>query len=147
MFDKYFEDYKIGDTWTSRGRTITESDLVMFAAFTGDWYPLHTDKEWAATTMFGQRIAHGMSVMSVSTGLTRMDPGVVVAFYGIDKVRFTAPTLIGDTIHVELEVVGAEDKENTGVIIADSRISKQTGETVVASTMRVLVNKRPEVNR
>lgn len=144
MFDKYFETYQVGERWTSRGRTITESDLVLFSAFSGDWYPLHTDKEWASHSIFGQRIAHGMLVMSVATGLIRMDPGVIIAFYGIDQVRFVAPTFIGDTIHVELEIVELKDNQHGGLITAQSRTCKQTGEPVVVSTMRVLVNQKPE---
>lgn len=141
MFDPFFEEYQIGETWTSRARTITESDLVLFSAFSGDWYPLHTDKEWAAQSVFGQRIAHGMLVLSVGTGLTRMDPGVIVAFYGIDSVRFTSPTFIGDTLHVELEIVDKVDKGKAGLVTVKSRLCKQTGEVAVASTLRVLVHK------
>lgn len=75
MFEKYFNELNIGERWVSRGRTITEADLVLFSAFSGDWYPLHTDKEWAAQTSFGQRIAHGMLVLSVAMGLLDMVPG------------------------------------------------------------------------
>ncbi|MHB1626768.1 MAG: MaoC/PaaZ C-terminal domain-containing protein [Bacilli bacterium] len=142
MFDRYFEDYQIGDEWTSRGRTITESDIVMFSAFTGDWYPLHTDREWAGKTLFGQRIAHGMLSLSVSTGLMRMEPGVIAAFYGMDKVRFTAPVFIGDTIHVELEVSDKVDKGRAGLLTVHAQIKKQTGEAATVSTMRVLVHKK-----
>lgn len=143
MFDKKFDHFSIGETWRSRGRTITEADLVMFSAFSGDWYPLHTDKEYAEKeTPFKQRIAHGMLVLSAATGLQIMEPEIIVAFYGIDQLRFIKPTFIGDTIHVELEVAGLEDKSNgTGVVTAVQNIVKQTGETVTTGTLKVLIAK------
>lgn len=138
MFDRPYEEYRLGETWTSRGRTITEADLVMFAAFSGDWYPLHTDREWAQKGPFGQRIAHGMLVLSVATGLITMKPGIVLAFYGIDRVRFVAPTYIGDTVSVRLEVSGLTAKPQGGVVAVSLTIQKQTGEAVVVSTLKVL---------
>lgn len=143
MFNKKFEHFEINETWRSRGRTITESDIVMFSAFSGDWYPLHTDKEYAEKhTPFKQRIAHGMLVLSVATGLQVMDPDIIVAFYGIEKLRFIHPTFIDDTIHVELEVIDLLDKENgTGVVTCKQKIVKQTGEPVTAGVIKVLVNK------
>lgn len=144
MFAKFLEQYELGETWVSKGRTITEADLVMFSAFSGDWYPLHTDKEYAAKTPFQQRIAHGMLVLSVATGLLQFEPGVVVAFYGMERVRFTHPTFIGDTIHLEVKVTDILEKENDrGVVSVLLEIKKQTGETVVVATMKVMVNKSP----
>lgn len=143
MFSKYFEEYTVGNTWVSKGRTITESDLVMFSAFSGDWFPLHTDKEYAANTMFQQRIAHGMSVLSIATGLLELDPKVVVAFYGMDHVRFTNPTFIGDTIHLEGKVLDLQEKAHgRGMVLMQIEIKKQTGETVVVAVLRMLVNKK-----
>ncbi|PID03856.1 MULTISPECIES: MaoC/PaaZ C-terminal domain-containing protein [unclassified Sporosarcina] len=143
MFNKRFEHFEVGETWRSRGRTITESDLVMFSAFSGDWHPLHTDKEYAENnTPFKQRIAHGMLVLSAATGLQIMEPEIIVAFYGIDHLRFIQPTFINDTIHVELEVTELADKENgTGVVTAIQKIIKQTGEPVTTGVLKVLINK------
>ena len=86
-----------------RSRTITESDLVSFAALTGDWHPQHSDAEWAAYSRFGERIAHGMLVLSYSIGLMGFDPERVVALRGFDSVTFKRPVAIGDTIRVEAE--------------------------------------------
>ncbi|PIC97906.1 MaoC/PaaZ C-terminal domain-containing protein [Sporosarcina sp. P29] len=143
MFNKRFEHFEVGETWRSRGRTITESDLVMFSAFSGDWHPLHTDKEYAENnTPFKQRIAHGMLVLSAATGLQIMEPEIIVAFYGIDHLRFIQPTFINDTIHVELEVTELADKKNgTGVVTAIQKIIKQTGEPVTTGVLKVLINK------
>jgi len=146
MLERYFDELEVGDRTVSRGRTITEADLVMFSAFSGDWYPLHTDKEYAAQTMFGQRIAHGLLVLSVASGLARMNPGVVVAFYGMDKVRFTAPTFIGDTIRVEAEVVEKSDKGAFGVVTIKQEIKNQRNEVCNTAFMKVALNKKPQLN-
>ncbi|TYO96944.1 MaoC/PaaZ C-terminal domain-containing protein [Desulfallas thermosapovorans] len=143
MLSNYFDDLKVGDRWVSRGRTITETDIVMFAAFSGDWYQLHTDREWAAETSFGQRIAHGLLVLSVSSGFWDLSGGTVIAFYGMDKVRFTAPTFIGDTIHAELEVVGKQDKgPDSGVVDIKQEIKNQRGQVVAVAVLRLLLKKR-----
>lgn len=133
----------MGETWHSRGRTITESDLVMFASFSGDWFPLHTDAEYAKNeTPFKERIAHGMLVLSISTGLMIFEPGIIVAFYGMDKIRFIEPTFINDTISLEMKVLDKKDKSNnTGVIVAELQVKKQTGKPVIVGSMGMLVNK------
>lgn len=142
MFRKKFEQYEIGEKWTSRGRTITESDIVNFAGVSGDFFPLHMDAEYAKDTLFKQRIAHGMLVLSVGTGLLDMGTDTVLAFYGIDNLRFIKPTFIGDTVHIELEVVDLKDKGNgTGVVTAQQYIKKQTGETVVSCQLKFLISK------
>ncbi|MCM3669349.1 MaoC family dehydratase N-terminal domain-containing protein [Mesobacillus maritimus] len=142
MYDKYFEYFEIGERWKSRGRTITETDLVMFSALTGDYYPLHTDIEYAKNTPFKQRIAHGMLVLSFATGLTKMDPDIIVANYGIDKLRFIKPVFIHDTIHVELEVLDLQDKGNgTGVVTVKQTTVKQTGEECIVGIAKGLVKK------
>ncbi|MFZ5644870.1 MAG: MaoC/PaaZ C-terminal domain-containing protein [Bacillota bacterium] len=143
MLEKYFDDLDVGHRSVSRARTITEADLVMFSAFSGDWYPLHTDKEYAAGTMFGQRIAHGMLVLSVATGLVTMDPGIVAAFYGMEKVRFTAPTFIGDTIRVEAELIDKSDKGPFGVVTVKQEIKNQRDEICCTAILKIAINKKP----
>lgn len=144
MLNKYFDQLTVGERWVSRGRTITEADIVMFAAFSGDWYQLHTDREWAARSPFGQRIAHGLLVLSVSSGLWNLSGDAVVAFYGIDKLRFTAPTLIDDTVHAELEVVDKREKDpDRGVVSIKQEIKNQRGETVITALLQLLVRKTP----
>ncbi|BCJ86114.1 MaoC/PaaZ C-terminal domain-containing protein [Effusibacillus dendaii] len=145
MFTKYLDQFVIGETWVSRGRTITESDLVMFAAFSGDWFPLHTDKEYAANTAFKQRIAHGMLVLSAASGLFQFDPDVVVAFYGMENVRFVNPTFIGDTIHIETKVIDITEKEGgRGVITILQEIKKQNGDIAAVATMKLMINRSPQ---
>lgn len=142
---KYFEDFTVGETVVTRGRTITETDIVGFAALTGDWYPLHSDAEYAKNGPFGERIAHGLLVLSVANGLLPLYDMAIVAFYGMDKVRFTAPTKIGDTIHVELEVVDKQDKGDMGgVITLKESIKNQRNEAVTLSTLKAFIAAKPK---
>lgn len=142
---KYFEDFEVGETVVTRARTITETDIVSFAALTSDWYPLHTDAEYAKKGPFGERIAHGLLVLSVANGLLPLYDMAIVAFYGMDKVRFTAPTKIGDTIHVELEVVDKQGKSDLGgVITLKQSVKNQKGEPVALSTLKALIAAKPK---
>jgi 3-hydroxybutyryl-CoA dehydratase len=106
-FDHDFDGLEKGARLVSRGRTITESDLVSFSALTGDWHPQHADADWAAGSAFGERIAHGMLVLSYAIGLLPLDPERVVALRGLRSVVFKRPVPIGTTIHAEAEVAGA----------------------------------------
>src|ERR1700691_3605551 len=104
----YFEDYVVDHVRTSRGRTITEADVVNFAGLSGDFVELHVNEEYARKGPFGRRIAHGALIFSISTGLmVQMTSGheAIIAFYGVDNLRFVAPVFIGDTIHVSRRVV------------------------------------------
>ncbi|HPL62278.1 MAG: MaoC/PaaZ C-terminal domain-containing protein [Syntrophales bacterium] len=149
MEKTYFEDYKTGETFVSPGRTITEADIVMFSAFTGDWHPLHTDKEYAAKTPFKERIAHGMLGLVVGSALLfRLGPYVVlpksfIAFYGMESVRFTAPVKIGDTIHCEMKIISMTEKDaQRGVIEAENTIKKQKGEAAIVYVTKILVGRK-----
>lgn len=145
MLSRYYDDLQIGDAFETRGRTITETDLVAFAALTGDFYPLHTDAEYAKQTMFGERIAHGMLVLSYAAGLVPMQPGPIIAFYGMDKVRFFAPTKIGDTIRVQLELKEKEDRdENMGLATFHQTIKNQRDEAVAKTINKVLLKRHPD---
>jgi 3-hydroxybutyryl-CoA dehydratase len=142
---RYFEDFNVGEIAITRARTITETDIVMFAALTGDWYPLHTDAEYSRKGPFGERIAHGMLILSIANGLMPLNEMAIVAFYGMDRVRFTAPTKIGDTIHVELEVTEKQDKGDIGGVIAlKESVKNQRDETVAVSTKRVMLARKPK---
>ncbi len=142
---KYFEDFEVGDVYVSRGRTITEADIVNFAAFSGDWYPLHVDKEYAARSPFGERIAHGMLVLSAASGLMPLTDYAIVAFYGMDRVRFVGPTRIGDTIHVEAEVTEKKEKsELGGVVTFQQRIVDQEGKEKAVATFKIFMASRPK---
>jgi 3-hydroxybutyryl-CoA dehydratase len=146
----YLEDYRRGERWVTPARTITESDIVNYAGLTGDWHPVHVDAEYAGTTRFGGRIAHGLLVLAVgSTLIFRLGqhtvfPETFIAFYGMDRVRFTGPVWIGDTIHCEVEVIDLEVRDDRqGLLICRSAIRNQRGEDVVLYTTRALVGRRP----
>jgi len=141
---RYFEDFKVGDKIVTRGRTITETDIVTFSAFSGDWHPLHTDVEYAKKGPFGERIAHGFLVLSVASGLLPLSEIAIIAFYGIDKLRFVNPVKLLDTIHVEFEAVETQEKdERGGVITFRQTVKNQKGEEVAVGTMRSFIARRP----
>lgn len=149
MEKMFFEDYQIGEVLASPGRTITETDIVMFAAFTGDWHPIHTNVEYAKKTIFGERIAHGMLGLTVGSALIfRLGPYVFtpkkfIAFYGIDKIRFIAPIKIGDTIRCEAKVAEMkEHDEKTGVISYEATIKNQRDEDCIVFTPKILVGRK-----
>lgn len=96
-----FQALEPGQAFSSRGRTLTEADLVGFSALTGDFHPQHTDAEWAAASRFGQRIAHGMLLVSYAVGLVAFDPARVMALRRVSEVVFKRPATIGTTIHVD----------------------------------------------
>ena len=144
MPDKYFEDYEIGQSWASGGRTVTEADIVNFAGISADFFPLHMDKEYASRSPFGQRIAHGFLVMSMATGMVPADPEKVVALYGIDRLRFIKPVYVGDTIHIQMDVVDVQDRSaDSGVVDFDFKVINQHGDAVVVNLYRLLMKKHP----
>jgi acyl dehydratase len=145
----YFEDFRVGDRIVSPARTITETDIVLFASLTGDWHGVHTDREFAKHTMYGERIAHGLLILAIGGGLMFQTgnlgvPRSTIALYGLEKTRFAIPTKIGDTIHVEAEVVqvGSID-ERRGLITFAHRILNQRGEEVLTYTSKLVVGRRP----
>ena len=144
------DDYAVGDKFISPARTITEADIINFAGLTGDWHPLHTDVEYAAKTPFKERIAHGMLTLSVGMVLpfrlgpySSFLPRSFIAFYGMESVRFTGPTKIGDTIHCEVEVMEITDKgPDRGVLTTQNSIKNQRGELLVTYVIKVLCGKK-----
>lgn len=103
-FSRDFDRLEGGARLVTRGRTITEADLVSFSALTGDWHPQHSDASWAARSQFGERIAHGMMVLSYAIGLLPIDPERVVALRGLRQVVFKRPVPVGETIRVHAEI-------------------------------------------
>jgi len=105
----YFEDYVLNQGRTTLRRTITETDIVLHAGQTGDFFPHHMDEEWCKTQPFKHRIAHGTLVFSVAIGLTAAAINEAAMTYGYDRLRFIKPVYINDTIHVNLIVTGKKD--------------------------------------
>lgn len=132
-----------GATFTSRGRTITEADLVSFSALTGDWHPQHADAAWAATSRFGERVAHGMMVLSYAVGLVGFDPERVVALRGLDGVVFKRPVRVGDTIRVEGTVEGVRPlDDDLALCDLDWRIRSQDDVTVARAKVTAVWRRR-----
>ena len=145
---RYYDDFELKDIIVSRARTVTESDIVMFAAFSGDWHPLHTDEEYSKKALFGERIAHGFLVLSIATGLMGLAEMAILAFYGMDRVRFLAPTKIGDTLHIEMVVTEKTDRNNKeGLVTFKTTIKNQKDEAVAVMDMKLLMVKKESVNK
>jgi 3-hydroxybutyryl-CoA dehydratase len=134
-----FDRLEAGEAFSTGGRTITESDLVSFAALTGDWHPQHADAAWAARSEFGERIAHGMLVLSFAVGLAPIDPDRVAALRGIDDVAFKRPVKIGDTIHVEGRIEELRPlTDEVGLVTCLWKVLNQTGEVAVRARVAIL---------
>lgn len=142
----YFEDFAIGRQFISRGRTITEADVTAFAGLAGDFIELHTNEEYARQSPFGRRIAHGALTLSVSTGLfTQMNliNTTVIAFYGIDRLRFTGPVFFGDTVRVNKQVIEAQVKDGErGLLTFETEVINQRDEPVIVYQDKWLMKRR-----
>lgn len=142
---KYFEEIQVGYEIISPARTITEADLVNFAALTWDTNPMHTDAEYGKTTMFGERIAHGMLGLSYAIGLVwQMGflEGTVIAFRGLE-MKFKAPLKIGDTMHVVAQVKETKAIRGAGgMVVIELRVLNQRSEIAYQGDMTVLIKGR-----
>jgi len=145
MLDRYFDQLAVGDVFPgTRGRTITETDLALFSAVSGDWSPLHNDAAFAATGPFGTRIAHGLLLISMMTGLAPISGQAVVALYGFDRVRFIKPVLLGDTINYTSKIAGLQPKgDSRGLADLEFEIRNQHQAVCVAGTIKILLNRTP----
>jgi acyl dehydratase len=144
----YFEDVEVGSTFTTLRRTITEADIVNFAGVSGDFNPLHMDAEFAKESLFGQRVAHGILVLGVATGLRQgigLFDGTLMGLLELRTWRFLAPVFIGDTVRVETEIVELRptSKPDRGVMTQRIAVLKQDG-TVVQEGELVALLKRKE---
>jgi len=142
--ETFFEDYTAGATRETLGRTITETDIVIHAGQTGDFFPHHMDAEWCKTQDFKQRIAHGTLIFSVAVGMTANEINPVAFSYGYDRLRFIKPVFIGDTIKVKVTIGEKRDhkKPGMGVVPELLEVTNQRGETVLACEHLLLVQKR-----
>ena len=145
----WFEEFKEGQSIESRGRTITEADLVNFAGVSGDFNPMHTNAEFAAKTPYGQRVAHGALIFSIATGLTYQLgflEGTIMAFTGVDW-KFRNPVFIGDTVKVTAVVakLRAMPAMGGGFVVFDMKVTNQKDEVVQKGEWTVLVMSDPAV--
>jgi 3-hydroxybutyryl-CoA dehydratase len=134
-----FEALEVGQEFTTRGRTVTETDVVGFAQLTGDWHPQHADAQWSETSPFGERIAHGMLVVSLAAGLVPFDPGRVVALRSVSQATFKRPVRFGDTLHVEGRIAALEPgSEDAGLVTFGWNVVNQDERCVCRARVDVL---------
>ena len=144
----YFEEFQEGQRIITAGRTITETDVVNFAGLSGDYNQIHVDSEYSQTSPFGQRVAHGLLILSISMGLvvqTGVMEGTVLAFREILEWKFSRPVFFGDTIHVELIVIETKELRRLGggAVVIDAKVINQRGEVVEKGVWNALLSARP----
>lgn len=143
---RWYEDYEIGETRDSTGRTITEADIVLHAGQSGDFFPHHMDADWCSRQPFGQRIAHGTLILSIAVGMTAGNINPQSMSYGYDRIRFIKPVFIGDTITVTAAITEKtshrKDPDRFGYVHELVTVRNQGGDTVLVLTHLYLVGKR-----
>ncbi|MCC7157507.1 MAG: MaoC family dehydratase N-terminal domain-containing protein [Bryobacterales bacterium] len=141
---RYFEDYVTGSVRETLGRTMTETDIVLHAGQTGDFYPHHMDEEWCRSQPFGRRIAHGTLIFSVAIGMTAGDVNPEAMSYGYDRLRFVRPVFIGDTIRVRVSIKEKRDfkRPDSGLVVELCEVLNQKGETVLACEHLLVVRRK-----
>lgn len=144
---KYYEDWQVGDEFETGARTVTETDIVLFAGLSGDYNPLHTNEVFAKGTIFGTRVAHGFLVHSISIGLinqTKFFDGVVMAQKGHRNVMFTKGVIAGDTVCAHVKVAEKNDggKADRGDVVFEVEMVNQRGEVCQKSTRVLMLKKR-----
>ena len=145
--DKFLDDFEVGERLTTRGRTVDAHDLTAFAGLTGDHYPLHTDEEYARTTRFGTRIAHGPLTFSIAVGLVGMSGfygNAIIALLEISTLRALKPVVPGDTIRVQAEVLEIKHGDNPkyGELLVNYSVLNQKAEEVMVFKQRMLARRR-----
>jgi acyl dehydratase len=142
--ETYFEDYVPGAVRETLGRTITETDIVLHAGQTGDFFPHHMDAEWCKTQDFKQRIAHGTLIFSVAVGMTSNRINPVAFSYGYDRLRFVKPVFIGDTIRVKVTIKDkrAHKTPAHGIVSELLEVTNQRLETVLVCEHLLLVKRK-----
>lgn len=141
MISKPFEQIAVGDTDSSAERTITENYIREFAELTGDRHPLHLDPAYAEQTRFGRQIAHGALMISTLLGLVELHPSYLQCFYGLDNLRFTGPTYIGDTVRVATKITEVKPRKDgsSAVVTSRAELVNQHDQVVLTGEFSLLV--------
>jgi len=138
-----FDEFEIGSIHTSQARTVTEADVVNFAGLSGDFNPLHTDAEFGKSTPIGERIAHGVLILAMATGMANwmgIFEGTTIAL--MEQVtRYRGAVKFGDTIHLEMEVTEKKptSRPDRGVVKFAVRVRNQREEVVVEGEWTLLM--------
>jgi 3-hydroxybutyryl-CoA dehydratase len=134
-----FERLSVGQRFRSGERTVRDTDLIVFSALTGDWHPQHCDPEWAARGPFGERIAHGMLILSLAVGLVPLDPERVLALRRVGEVVFKRPVRLDDSVHVAGELTALRPiDERAGLVDFAWQVRNQDDALVVRASVQVL---------
>ena len=142
METSFFEDYEIGASRESFGRTITETDFVVHAGHTGDFFPHHMDAEFCKSQDFGQRIAHGTMVFAIGVGMTADVINPVAFSYGYERLRFIRPVHIGDTIRARTTIARKQPdakRPGMGQVFEKLEVLNQDDATVLVAEHIYLV--------
>jgi acyl dehydratase len=146
---RFFDEFVIGEEFITPTRTMTETDVVMFAAMSGDYNELHTSEEFGKKTQFGRRIVHGLLGLAVSHGLLfRLNflEGTAIAFLGIESWKFEAPLFIGETIWVKVKVAEKKEsktKSDRGAIKFFVQILKQDHTVIQSGYKSIMLRRKP----
>jgi len=139
LFGRPFGELAVGERFETAARRIAERDILAFAALTGDAHPQHTDPEWAAGSRFGEQIAHGLLVLSFAVGLLPLDPDRVVALRRVGDAVFKQPVKIGDTVHVEGQIVRTREVDaEHGLVEARLRIVNDRGRLAIRTDVELV---------
>jgi 3-hydroxybutyryl-CoA dehydratase len=139
LFVRPFAEISVGDRFATGGRAVSEGDILHFAGLTGDRHPQHTDPNWAAGSRFGEQIAHGLLVLSFAVGLLPLDPDRIIALRRVGDAVFKQPVKIGDTVHVEGEIVRTQEVDREqGLVEARLRIVNDSGRLVVRANVELV---------
>jgi acyl dehydratase len=142
---RYFDEIEVGEEYESPGRTVTESDIVLFAGVSGDFNVLHTDAEFMKQSAFGERIAHGLLGLAIQAGLfaRATTPWATVALEGL-RWKFKAPVKIGDTVRVRAKVTAKREtaKPDRGLVTVERRLVNQRDEVVQEGETDLVVERR-----
>ncbi|HMR97819.1 MAG TPA: MaoC/PaaZ C-terminal domain-containing protein [Anaerolineales bacterium] len=143
-----YEQFEMGAVYPSQARTVTEADVANFAGLSGDFNPLHTDAEFAKTTPMGERIAHGVLILAMATGMANwmgIFEGTTLAL--MEQVtRYKGAVKFGDTIRLEMEVIEKKptSKPEKGVVKFAVRVKNQRDENVVEGEWTLLMKAVPQ---
>jgi acyl dehydratase len=142
---RFFDEIQVGETYESPGRTVTETDIVIFAGLSGDYNILHTDAEFMKSSIFGERIAHGLLGLAIQAGLfTRATQAyATLAFVGL-RWKFKGPIKIGDTIRVRGKVSAKKEtsKPDRGLITLQRTVVNQRDEVVQEGETELMIERR-----
>ena len=148
MAGKYFDDFTVGEEYVTPSRTLTETDIVLFAAMSGDYNELHTSEAFGKETQFGKRIGHGLLGLAVSHGLffrLGLVEGTAIAFLGIESWSFETPFFIGDTIRVKIRVAEKKEsksKPDRGVVKFFFEVVKESGQRIQSGYKAIMIKRK-----